>query len=104
MVDVEDAWCQPTWAWARWVTPALLVSHNDSGFRGQNPERREIVVDAKGRTLYRFTTDTDWPMTTACTGACLEMWKPAALVAKNDVKGIGPKLVIPDSISSIGAC
>ncbi|MCK8678225.1 SCO0930 family lipoprotein [Streptomyces lichenis] len=61
----------------------------------QDPELGEIVVDAKGRTLYRFTKDTDWPMTTACTGACLEKWKPAALVAKNDVKGIDPKLVIP---------
>ncbi|MEU0360386.1 SCO0930 family lipoprotein [Streptomyces cyaneofuscatus] len=61
----------------------------------EDPELGEIVVDAKGRTLYRFTKDTDWPMTTACTGECLEKWKPAALVGKNDVKGIDPKLVIP---------
>ncbi|MFJ4827294.1 hypothetical protein ACIP5L_28915 [Streptomyces bacillaris] len=60
-----------------------------------DPELGEIVVDAKGRTLYRFTKDTAWPMTTACTGACLEKWKPAAVVAKNDVKGIASKLVIP---------
>ncbi|MFJ9319453.1 SCO0930 family lipoprotein [Streptomyces globisporus] len=60
-----------------------------------DPELGEIVADAKGRTLYRFTKDTDWPMTTACTGECLEKWKPAALVDKNDVKGIDPKLVIP---------
>ncbi|MFH8470982.1 SCO0930 family lipoprotein [Streptomyces sp. NPDC017991] len=61
----------------------------------QDPELGAIVVDAKGRTLYRFTKDTDWPMTTACTGACLEKWKPAALVGKNDVEGIASKLVIP---------
>lgn len=61
----------------------------------QDPELGEIVQDAKGRTLYRFTKDTDWPMTTACTGECLEKWKPAAVVGKNDVKGIDPKLVIP---------
>ncbi|WP_405984792.1 SCO0930 family lipoprotein [Streptomyces sp. NBC_00872] len=60
-----------------------------------DPDLGEIVVDAKGRTLYRFTKDTDWPMTTACTGACLDKWKPAALVDKNDVEGIAPKLVIP---------
>ncbi|GHH96413.1 SCO0930 family lipoprotein [Streptomyces capillispiralis] len=60
-----------------------------------DPELGEIVVDAKGRTLYRFVKDTDWPMTTACTGSCLDTWKPAALVEKNDVEGIDPKLVIP---------
>ncbi|MEW2426207.1 SCO0930 family lipoprotein [Streptomyces nigra] len=61
----------------------------------EDPELGEIVVDAKGRTLYRFTKDTDWPMTSACTGKCLDKWKPAALVDKNDVEGIDPKLVIP---------
>ncbi|MFD4578013.1 SCO0930 family lipoprotein [Streptomyces sp. NPDC058417] len=60
-----------------------------------DPELGEIVVDAKGRTLYRFTKDTAWPMTTACTGACLDQWKPAAVIDKNDVEGIDPKLVIP---------
>lgn len=40
-----------------------------------DPELGEIVVDAKGRTLYRFVKDTDWPMTTACTGSCLDTWK-----------------------------
>ncbi|MFF3248697.1 SCO0930 family lipoprotein [Streptomyces sp. NPDC002870] len=61
----------------------------------KHPELGEILVDGKGRTLYRFTKDTDWPMTTACTGDCLQKWKPAALIDKNDVRGIDPKLVIP---------
>jgi predicted lipoprotein with Yx(FWY)xxD motif len=61
----------------------------------KHPELGEILVDGKGRTLYRFTRDTDWPMTSACTGECLEKWKPAALIDKNDVRGIDPKLVIP---------
>ncbi|MFJ2022329.1 SCO0930 family lipoprotein [Streptomyces sp. NPDC087897] len=58
-------------------------------------ELGEIVRDGKGRTLYRFTKDTAWPMKSACTGACLEKWKPAELVDKKDVEGIAPKLVIP---------
>ncbi|MEO3976440.1 SCO0930 family lipoprotein [Streptomyces sp. CAU 1734] len=58
----------------------------------------DIVRDAGGRTLYRFTKDTDWPMSSACTGACLDKWKPAKMPAKADLKrieGIDPKLVIP---------
>ncbi|MFD8013584.1 SCO0930 family lipoprotein [Streptomyces sp. NPDC058955] len=54
-----------------------------------------IVRDGKGRTLYRFTMDTAWPMKSACEGACLDVWKPAKLVDKNDIKGIDPKLLIP---------
>ncbi len=61
----------------------------------KDPKLGEILVDGQGRTLYRFIKDTDWPMTTACTGACLEKWKPAKLIDKNDVRGIDPKLVIP---------
>ncbi|MFL9680712.1 MULTISPECIES: SCO0930 family lipoprotein [Streptomyces] len=54
-----------------------------------------IVRDGKGRTLYRFTKDTAWPMKSNCQGDCLELWKPAKLVDKKDVKGIDPKLLIP---------
>lgn len=54
-----------------------------------------IVRDGKGRTLYRFTKDTAWPMKSNCQGDCLEVWKPAKLVDKKDVKGIDPKLLIP---------
>jgi predicted lipoprotein with Yx(FWY)xxD motif len=60
-----------------------------------DPDLGKIVVDARGRTLYRYVKDTDWPMTTACTGKCLDKWKPASVVGKNDAKGIDPKLVIP---------
>ncbi|MEU4275868.1 SCO0930 family lipoprotein [Streptomyces tanashiensis] len=54
-----------------------------------------IVRDGKGRTLYRFTKDTAWPMKSNCQGDCLKLWKPAKLVDKKDLKGIDPKLVIP---------
>ncbi|MEU2653747.1 SCO0930 family lipoprotein [Streptomyces sp. NPDC007325] len=54
-----------------------------------------IVRDGKGRTLYRFTKDTAWPMKSNCQGDCLKVWKPAKLVDKNDIKGIDPKLLIP---------
>ncbi|MCX4993633.1 SCO0930 family lipoprotein [Streptomyces sp. NBC_00568] len=60
-----------------------------------NPKLGKILVDGQGRTLYRFVKDTDWPMTTACTGKCLDTWKPAKVIEKNDVNGIDPKLVIP---------
>ncbi|MFE7711582.1 SCO0930 family lipoprotein [Streptomyces sp. NPDC057486] len=58
-------------------------------------ERGTIVRDGKGRTLYRFTKDTAWPMKSNCEGACLEKWKPAELVDKKNIKGIDPKLIIP---------
>ncbi|MGW5333118.1 SCO0930 family lipoprotein [Streptomyces bauhiniae] len=60
-----------------------------------DPDLGKIVVDGKGRTLYRYVKDTAWPMKAACTGACLDKWKPATVVGKNDVKGINPRLVIP---------
>ncbi|MFF8480932.1 SCO0930 family lipoprotein [Streptomyces antibioticus] len=67
--------------------PGLSVS--------QHPSLGSIVVDAEGRTLYRFVKDTDWPMSSACTGSCLDRWEPAAVVDRNDVSGIDPKKVIP---------
>ncbi|MFC9606805.1 SCO0930 family lipoprotein [Streptomyces niveus] len=54
----------------------------------KDPKLGEIVVDAKGMTVYRFKKDTAWPMTTACTGACLEKWPVVAPVDKNDTEGI----------------
>ncbi|MFE6814711.1 SCO0930 family lipoprotein [Streptomyces sp. NPDC057677] len=55
----------------------------------------KIIRDGKGRTLYRFTKDTAWPMKSRCEGACLEKWRPAKLVDLNDVEGIDPKKLIP---------
>ncbi|MCX5231530.1 SCO0930 family lipoprotein [Streptomyces sp. NPDC006553] len=54
----------------------------------------KIIRDGKGRTLYRFTKDTAWPMKSNCEGACLEKWRPAKLVDLNDVEGIDPKKLI----------
>ncbi|WP_200305421.1 SCO0930 family lipoprotein [Streptomyces adelaidensis] len=48
----------------------------------------EIVVDKNGMTVYRFLKDTQWPMSTACTGACLDKWPVVAPVDKNDTEGI----------------
>ncbi|MFB7394793.1 SCO0930 family lipoprotein [Streptomyces sp. NPDC056191] len=55
----------------------------------------KIIRDGKGRTLYRFTKDTAWPMKSECEGACLEKWRPAKLVDLDDVEGIDPKKLIP---------
>ncbi|WP_419999295.1 SCO0930 family lipoprotein [Streptomyces boninensis] len=60
----------------------------------QNAQLGEkILVDAKGRTLYRFDKDSAWPMKTACTGECLTTWKPAKPVDKNAVQDVKQKLV-----------
>ncbi|MCT9090325.1 SCO0930 family lipoprotein [Streptomyces sp. ASQP_92] len=51
----------------------------------------DIIVDARGMTVYRFKKDSAWPMKSACTGACLEKWPVVAPVEKNDTKGIALK-------------
>ncbi|WP_320773279.1 SCO0930 family lipoprotein [Streptomyces sp. CRN 30] len=56
-----------------------------------DPELGEVVVDANGMTVYRFEKDTPWPMTSACTGACLEKWPVVAPVDAADTKGIDNK-------------
>ncbi|MFF7725197.1 SCO0930 family lipoprotein [Streptomyces sp. NPDC008001] len=58
-----------------------------------NPALGKIVVDGQGRTLYRFNKDSAWPMKFACTGTCLDTWKPAKPVDKSAVKGIPDKLI-----------
>ncbi|MCJ1676055.1 SCO0930 family lipoprotein [Streptomyces sp. APSN-46.1] len=58
-----------------------------------NEKLGKILVDAKGRTLYRFDKDSAWPMKSACVGACLDTWKPAAPVDKAKASGIPAGLV-----------
>ncbi|MEV4442255.1 SCO0930 family lipoprotein [Streptomyces sp. NPDC049577] len=58
-----------------------------------NARLGKIVVDGRGRTLYRFSKDSAWPMKFACTGACLDTWKPAKPVDKAKVRGVPEKLV-----------
>ncbi|MFB7593076.1 SCO0930 family lipoprotein [Streptomyces sp. NPDC056169] len=67
--------------------PALSLTEND--------KLGKIIRDGKGRTLYRFTKDTAWPMKSNCAGACLEKWRPAKLVDVAKVEGIDPKKLIP---------
>ncbi|MCX4540075.1 SCO0930 family lipoprotein [Streptomyces sp. NBC_01565] len=58
-----------------------------------NEKLGKILVDAKGRTLYRFDKDSAWPMKFGCLGACLDTWKPAAPVDKTKASGIPSALV-----------
>jgi predicted lipoprotein with Yx(FWY)xxD motif len=53
-----------------------------------------LVVDLKGRTLYRSDRDSARPPRSRCTGACLRKWIPA-LVTGTDftVAGVDPDLV-----------
>lgn len=43
-----------------------------------------VVVNAKGRTIYRFQKDDNNPPRTACAGDCLETWQP--VLAPNGVQ------------------
>ncbi|MFE6287254.1 SCO0930 family lipoprotein [Streptomyces sp. NPDC057877] len=54
----------------------------------EDPKLGEIVIDKNGMTVYRFMKDTQWPMSTACTGECLEKWPVVAPVDAEDTKGI----------------
>ncbi|MGK5631032.1 SCO0930 family lipoprotein [Streptomyces sp. URMC 123] len=67
---------------------ASLTTRND-------PKLGEILVDAEGRTLYRFTKDSAWPMKSACTGECLEKWPVAEPVDKAKAQNVDAKLLIP---------
>ncbi|MFD3554296.1 SCO0930 family lipoprotein [Streptomyces goshikiensis] len=58
-----------------------------------NEKLGKILVDAEGRTLYRFNKDSAWPMKFGCLGACLDTWKPAAPVDKAKASGIPSALV-----------
>ncbi|MER7758729.1 SCO0930 family lipoprotein [Streptomyces sp. NPDC097619] len=60
----------------------------------EDPALGRIIRDGQGRTLYRFTKDTAWPMKSNCTGACLEKWRPAKPVDVNRVEGIDPEKLI----------
>jgi predicted lipoprotein with Yx(FWY)xxD motif len=60
----------------------------------EDPELGRILADAEGRTLYRFDEDTAWPMSTGCTGDCLDVWKPAAVVDPDEAAdGLDPELI-----------
>jgi predicted lipoprotein with Yx(FWY)xxD motif len=54
----------------------------------KDPGLGEIVVDRRGRTVYRFRKDSAWPMKSACTGACLAKWPAVAPVPANDTEGV----------------
>ncbi|MGW6707244.1 SCO0930 family lipoprotein [Streptomyces sp. NPDC054956] len=58
-----------------------------------DPELGKILVNAEGRTLYRFDKDSAWPMKFGCLDACLNTWKPAAPVDKEKASGIPARLV-----------
>jgi predicted lipoprotein with Yx(FWY)xxD motif len=47
-----------------------------------------LVVDARGRTLYRSDRDSARPSRSRCTGACLKAWRPA-LVTGTDFTVVG---------------
>ncbi|MFC9231938.1 SCO0930 family lipoprotein [Streptomyces decoyicus] len=58
-----------------------------------HPQLGSILVDGKGRTLYRFNKDSAWPMKFGCNDACLDTWKPAKPADRSKLNGIAPKLI-----------
>ncbi|WP_165988856.1 hypothetical protein [Streptomyces sp. YIM 98790] len=58
-----------------------------------HPEYGEILVDDEGYTLYRFTDDTDSPVTSACTEDCLDLWPAAEAADPAKVEGVDAGLL-----------
>ncbi|MEV5128524.1 SCO0930 family lipoprotein [Streptomyces decoyicus] len=58
-----------------------------------HPQLGSLLVDGKGRTLYRFNKDSAWPMKFGCNDACLDTWKPAKPADRSKLNGIAPKLI-----------
>ncbi|MFD4596915.1 hypothetical protein ACFWPQ_02665 [Streptomyces sp. NPDC058464] len=54
-----------------------------------SPKLGRVLQDRNGRTLYLFTKDTPWPMTTACDAKCLQKWTPSAPVTAADAEAAG---------------
>ncbi|MFE9408042.1 SCO0930 family lipoprotein [Streptomyces sp. NPDC006704] len=57
----------------------------------KDPTLGDVIVDAKGMTVYRFKKDSAWPMKSACVDACLRKWPAVAPVEKANTKGIALK-------------
>ncbi|SFC53845.1 COG4315 family predicted lipoprotein [Streptomyces aidingensis] len=59
----------------------------------EHPEYGQILVDGEGRTLYRFTDDSDSPVTSACTEDCLDLWPAAEAADPAKVTGVDTGLL-----------
>ncbi|MEU6538155.1 hypothetical protein [Streptomyces sp. NPDC047000] len=60
-----------------------------------SPKLGRVLQDKNGRTLYLFTKDTPWPMTTACDATCRQKWTPSAPVTAADAEaaGLSPEIL-----------
>lgn len=65
------------------ATPAPIAS-------AEKAKVGEVVVDAEGRTLYRFTAEAQGRP--VCTDACVKTWPPATVTAAND---------LPDHVATV---
>ncbi|MCW2943206.1 MAG: putative lipoprotein [Actinomycetia bacterium] len=54
----------------------------------QDPRLGQIVVDAAGRTLYRFDKDSTHPSASNCNGACAALWPPIHFTKKLHLVGV----------------
>jgi predicted lipoprotein with Yx(FWY)xxD motif len=85
------------------LAPVLAAcgSSSDGGGGGTSPAKApvasadkakvgRVVVDAEGRTLYRFTAEAQGRP--VCTGACVKTWPPATVT-----KGSG----LPDHVATV---
>jgi predicted lipoprotein with Yx(FWY)xxD motif len=64
-----------------------LVQVLDTGTLGQ------VLVDAQGRTIYRYDKDRPKPSRSACSATCLKKWTPVQFDGARNVEGIDRGLV-----------
>lgn len=82
------------------TTPAAAV-----GLKTAASSAGDIVVDAKGLSVYFFTQDTKDSGTSACKGACVAMWPPvlttAVTPAADGVTGTLGTITTPDGAKQV---
>jgi predicted lipoprotein with Yx(FWY)xxD motif len=65
--------------------PAVVAS--------QNPLLGDLVVDGRGRTLYRFDRDSSSPSRSDCVRECASTWVPLTAAARPEIRGVDPAQV-----------
>lgn len=74
------------------VQPATLQAAALSTI--QSATLGDIVVDSRGRTVYRYDKDTSSPSKSNCTGSCASVWPPVLAPSGSlQIRGVDPSTV-----------
>jgi predicted lipoprotein with Yx(FWY)xxD motif len=71
-------------------TPATTAAAGAAPVTVAKTALGDILVDAKGFTLYAFTNDSNG--TSTCTGGCAQAWPPATVASEDLPAGLDPKV------------